>query len=231
LAFQKRFRDVRSDQYRFPKLQTVRHAKSKTFQEFADRCRILAHHTIPTTDDPRIRKIYQEQAKRMILTSFSAGLSENPGKQVRYLMPKRIEEAVQLAVTVAQAELQKRRNKTFLLEAPTLHFTLAGRPLGSAQNPANLCRPSQQTNSVAKPDRGRHRTRNRQPSCDRDRTEATLRCYECDGIGHFARVCPTRKNRQNSTNTNSKQGGLPNPSIQNTRRRIGDREPYKHSEN
>jgi hypothetical protein len=89
LAFQKRFRDVCSDQYHFLKLQTAGQAKSETVQEFADRCRILTHHTIPTTDDPTIRKIYQEQAEHMILASFTAGLAGNPGKQVRYLMPKK----------------------------------------------------------------------------------------------------------------------------------------------
>jgi hypothetical protein len=58
-----------------------------------------------------------------------------------------------------------------------------------------------------------------------------LRCYECDGRGHFARECPTRKHRKNSTNTNAKQGGRPNPCFQNTRRRAGDGGSDKHSEN
>jgi hypothetical protein len=73
LAFQKRFRDVRSDQYHFLKLQTAREATSETVQEFADKCRILAHYTNPTTDEPAIRKIYQEQEERMILASITQG--------------------------------------------------------------------------------------------------------------------------------------------------------------
>jgi hypothetical protein len=146
-------------------------------------------------------------------------------------MPKSIDEAVQIAVTVAQAEIQERRNEAFFLDALTLHVTSAGRPSGSAQNPANSRSLNQQTNSAVKPNRGRHSTRIRQPSSDRGRPEATLRCFECDGIGHFARECPTRKHKQNSTHTNAKHGGRPNLSSQNTRRRAGDRGSDKHSEN
>jgi hypothetical protein len=188
------------------------------------------HHTIPSTD-PTIRKIYHEQVERIILASFTAGLEGNPGKQVRYVMLKGIDEAVQIAVTVVQAEIQERRTETFFLNAPTSHVTPAGRPSGSAQNSANSRSLNQQTNSAVKPNRGRHRTRNRQPSSDRDRPEATLRCFECDAIGHFARECPTRMHKQNSTHSNAKQGGRPKPSSQNTRRRAADRGSEKHSEN
>ena len=42
-VFRHRFRDMHTDQYHFMRLQTVRQAKSEGPQEFADRCRALAH--------------------------------------------------------------------------------------------------------------------------------------------------------------------------------------------
>ena len=41
-TLQKRFRDVRTDQYHFTQLQMARQKKGETTQEFADRCRSLA---------------------------------------------------------------------------------------------------------------------------------------------------------------------------------------------
>jgi len=43
--FQKRFRDVKTDQYHFTQLQTARQGKDETPQEFADRCRNLAQRS------------------------------------------------------------------------------------------------------------------------------------------------------------------------------------------
>jgi hypothetical protein len=40
-VFRNRFKDVRTDQYHFTRLQTARQAKNESPQEFADRCRAL----------------------------------------------------------------------------------------------------------------------------------------------------------------------------------------------
>jgi hypothetical protein len=154
LAFGKGFSDFRSCQYYFMELRLAKQAKNETPQDFFERIRILVHHTFPTTDDPEIRKIYQKEADRMILDIFSAKLVGTPGMQVRLRRPENIKDAVQIAVHVAQVERQQRCE--------------TGRPLESAQNPANSRRPSKQTTSAAKPDQGRHRTRNRQPSSNHD---------------------------------------------------------------
>jgi anti-sigma factor RsiW len=41
-AFRRRYKDVRTDQFHFTRLQTARQGKKETPQEFADRCRGLA---------------------------------------------------------------------------------------------------------------------------------------------------------------------------------------------
>jgi hypothetical protein len=46
----------------------------------------------------------------MLLSTFIAGLSGNPGQQVRYQMPATVDQALQIAITVFEAEAQEKRN-------------------------------------------------------------------------------------------------------------------------
>ena len=97
-------------------LQKARQRKDKTPQEFADRCRSLALKTGPVVDDPALQKVYYEQAGSMLLASYCAGMIGTPGRQVRYALPKSMQEALRIAITVQQAELQEHRNERFYLE-------------------------------------------------------------------------------------------------------------------
>jgi hypothetical protein len=47
----------------------------------------------------------------MLLASYTSGLRGNPGRQVRYLLPSTLEEAVKIAETVDQADEQENRRK------------------------------------------------------------------------------------------------------------------------
>jgi hypothetical protein len=111
--FRKRFRDVRNDQFHFVQLQTARQRRDETPQEFADRCRSLAQKTVMKVDDPALQQCHYEEAQRMLLAAFISGLIGNPGQEVRFRMPQTLEDALQIAVTVHEAEAQERRNETF----------------------------------------------------------------------------------------------------------------------
>jgi len=78
--FLQRFRDVRSDQYHFMKLQTAKQQKDETPREFVDRCRSLALKKVPKVEDPLLQKFHYDQAQRMLLSPSIAGLSGNPGR-------------------------------------------------------------------------------------------------------------------------------------------------------
>jgi hypothetical protein len=111
--FMHRFRDVRSPQFHYLQLQSARQRRDETPQDFADRICALALKTVPRVDDPQLQKFHYDQANRMILSTFISGLTGNPGQQVRFKMPKSVEGAVQIAVTVYEAEKQERRNQAF----------------------------------------------------------------------------------------------------------------------
>jgi hypothetical protein len=127
-TFQTRFRDVRTDQYHFTQLQMARQRKDETPQEFADRWS-LAQHTVPQVENAALQKLHYEQAERMLLASFTAGLIGTAGRQVRYAMPKSVDEALKIAITVDQAEQQERRNAAYYLRSQEGRNS-AGRPDG-----------------------------------------------------------------------------------------------------
>ena len=54
--------------------------------------------------------------KGRLLASFTSALTGTPGRQVRFSWPKNMKEALRIALTVQQAELQERRNETFYVD-------------------------------------------------------------------------------------------------------------------
>jgi len=46
----------------------------------------------------------------MLLSTFIVGLSGNLGQQVRFQMPATVDRALQIAITVFEAEAQDKRN-------------------------------------------------------------------------------------------------------------------------
>jgi hypothetical protein len=72
-AFRQRFRDARTDQFHFLRLQTAKQGKNEGLQEFADRCRTLAHKVMRRDSDPTVQKVHEENTERMLLASFVGG--------------------------------------------------------------------------------------------------------------------------------------------------------------
>jgi hypothetical protein len=65
----------------------------------------------------------------MLLASFTSGLADTPGRQVRYAMPKSLEEAIK--ITVEQAELRERRDQAFYVKTERLERRQVDRQNGS----------------------------------------------------------------------------------------------------
>jgi len=105
-VFREHFKDIRTDQFHYTQLQTVRQRRNEGPQEFADRCRALAQKLVCKVDDPQAHRIHQENAERMLLAAFVSGLTGTPGKQCRFSNPRNIQQALSIALTVDQAEKQ-----------------------------------------------------------------------------------------------------------------------------
>ena len=52
----------------------------------------------------------------MLLSAFSKGILGTAGRQIRYASPATVEEALRIAVTVSQAEIQEARDSAFYLD-------------------------------------------------------------------------------------------------------------------
>ena len=105
----------------------ARQKKTETAQEFLDRCRLLARRTVPCTTDPLLQQAYNQQAEQLLLSAYTKGLTGTAGRQVRFSSPETSEEALRIAVTVFQAELQETRDGAFYANAEAVNITPAGR--------------------------------------------------------------------------------------------------------
>jgi len=195
-AFRRRYKDTHTDQYHFTKLQTARQGRNESPQEFADRCRALAQKVMGKSDDPQIQRVHRENAERMLLSSFIAGLHGVPGRQTRFSNPQDIDQALKIALTVQEAERQERFNESFYTQfdnSVRLCSRSPGRsrPESEGQRQPADSRTENHTRAqrYSKPSNaGRSET----PRSRNSQTQEALRCYECQGFGHFARECPTR---------------------------------------
>jgi len=65
--------------------------------------------TVPKVEDPLLQNFHYDQAQRMLLSTFIAGVSGNPGQQLRFQMPATVDEALQIAVIVFEADAQEKK--------------------------------------------------------------------------------------------------------------------------
>ena len=85
-----------------------------------------------------------------------------------------MDDAVRIAVTIEQAESCKGKSETFYIDSNTV---------ATERN---------------KPSRGSARGRNPNTETENSSSRSDFRSFECEGKGHYASICPTRKLRLES---------------------------------
>ena len=137
----------------------------------------------------------------MLLASFTSGLVGTPGRNVRFSLPKNLQEALRIAVTVQQAELQERRNETYVDEVQ--ERGKADRSSSETRRSGYMRNTTQQVGASRTQDltcKGSSRNLGR---------VNRQKCLECGGLGHFARECPSHQNRRGIRNRTSTTGEMP----------------------
>jgi len=131
-------------------------------------------------NDPIGQQIHRENAERMCLANFISGLAGVVGREVRYDHPKNIREAVKFARAVDETEEEERRNETFYTRSDEF----------AGQLPRSPGKSKRGRNDSERTADSRTKTQQIQtPRSTRSQTQGSSspRCYECEGIGHFAR--------------------------------------------
>jgi hypothetical protein len=102
---------------------------------------------------------------------------------------------------VQEAEKQERFNEAFYAKFEDSTRVSARAPSSERSSNEGMWH-SADTSAVSNSKRNVPRTRSGAPASNADRkalTKAEIRCYECEGKGHFARECPTRQRRETNT--------------------------------
>jgi len=225
-VFRKRYKDVHIDQYHYERLQMARQGKNESLQDFSDSCRALAQRITCQSVDPVAQGVRRENAKRMLLACYLAGLIGVPGRQVRYASPVSVEDAVRIAVSVQEAEKQEKFNNNFYARHDSRTYSDSDKSRHADGSRTASQAEGRRTEIPQSANKARaSSTRNAQ-------TKAALRCYECEGVGPFARECPTRlKGNKATPNSPGKrtrpsvqdvsvlQAKIPTPTKQDSRRK------------
>jgi hypothetical protein len=197
-----RFSEKMPAQYHYTKLQDATQEKGESVEEFADRCRRLYQKTVRHVEDEATQRVINEEAERRLVAAYINGLMGIVGQQVRFRMPHTLEEAVQVVVTVNNAER---------LRAPDTKRVFSARKDNSSQGVvcfncgkrshyARECRAPKKDGGSARDARdGRNNNApgGRRPAASgqvpRNSPTTTgnqIRCFHCKKLGHRRDQCP-----------------------------------------
>jgi len=179
-AFRDRFKDAHADQYHLLNLHTAKQAKGEGPQEFADRCKNVSRKVMRRVNDPMAQQIHQENADRMCLATYVSGLSRNIGKWVRIQNPQTMQQALTIALAATEAERKDKGSEIF--------FTRNNKPSNQADQTKR--------NGERASDTRERRDKISGSAKGRSRNGTDVKCYECNGYGHFGRECATRLKRR-----------------------------------
>jgi hypothetical protein len=147
-------------------------------------------------------RVHQENAERMLLASFVAGLGGEAGRQTRFSAPRTLQDALRIALSVREAERQEKFNNSFYTDfdrsvSPQSRPPSQTYRVNDRHRYSGDMRPSSHT-SGHRPTVPKSAGRPTGQDTRNARTQGGLRCYQCEGIGHFARHCPTKFRREQS---------------------------------
>jgi len=142
-------------------------------------------NTVPKVEDPLLQKFHYDQAQRMLLSTFIAGLSGNLGRQVRFQMPSTVDLALLIAITVFEAEAQEKRNLAFFSKSETPrkgrgNFGQPWKTFGRSEYGQAAC-----ISTDAPHVDWKQRQQNARPT--NTSREGKLLCFKCGRPGHFAK--------------------------------------------
>jgi hypothetical protein len=182
--FRQSFRYILTDQYHFTKLQTARKGRNKSPEDFADRCGALAQRITVA------QRIGRENADYMVLASFVVGLTGVTGRQLSYSNQQGMEQALSIALSVQEAQRQEKFKESFYTSIENSVRLVLRSSERTYREDSRSWRPAD-THAVNLT-RGQHYKfphstgKPMTSGTRRLQTKATLKCYECEGMLHFA---------------------------------------------
>ena len=110
----------------------------------------------------------------------------------RFSTPAIAEEALRIAVTVSQAELQELRNNAFYLESEVAEISPAGRIREPALRNTGAKAVANNGDPRRKSSQAGQRQHDKREITRNAQSTDTVQCYECRGFGHYAHDCANK---------------------------------------